>query len=148
MEMSIVPAMTRRTNRETVFDMQTAHSATRKRLTLFARVFAKINILPVEQGGHWLYTGSLCKNGYPKIRDGARFLLVHRLTLAWRTGNNGVGLDACHDDQRECPRHCVNPEHLSWKTHHENMRDVINKHGRICTNRNRATRPLFERIPF
>jgi hypothetical protein len=123
-------------------NMQTTAGAKRKRRTLIERVFSKIVKLPAEQGGHWLYTGSLCKNGYPKIRDGSKFLLVHRLTLAWKTGNEGIGLDSCHDDARECPRHCVNPDHLSWKTHRENMIDVINKHGRLCTNRNVARRAL------
>jgi hypothetical protein len=121
-------------------NMQTARST--KRRTLIARVFAKIVKLPAERGGHWLYTGSCCKNGYGKIRDGAKFFLVHRLTLAWKTGNEGIGLDACHENEFECPRNCVNPDHLAWKSHRDNMLDVINRHGKLCTNRNVARRPL------
>lgn len=107
--------------------------------TLAERVLSRIK---VTADGHWLYTGSLCKNGYPKIRIGKKFFLVHRLTLAWATGNDGIGLDACHDDSKNCPRHCINPEHLAWKSHRENMLDVITKHGRLGLNRKVASEPL------
>jgi hypothetical protein len=117
-------------------------------VTLWSRFWQKVD-RSAGPDGHWLWTGARCKNGYPKIRDGRRFLLAHRVSLAWQTGNAGVGLDACHDDAKGCPRHCVNPAHLTWKSHRDNMIDVINKHGRLCpSTRKIAERPLFESVPF
>jgi hypothetical protein len=109
-------------------------------MTLKERFFAKVDKL--SQPGHWLWMGSINPvNGYGKMRVGSAFLYVHRMSLSWKTGNEGVGLDACHSN--ECPfRHCVNPDCLSWKTHQENTLDIIDKYGRLGKRRKVAQTPL------
>jgi hypothetical protein len=95
--------------------------------TLQERFWAKVD--KTSMPGHWLWTGSINpKNGYGKIRVGNRFLYAHRLSLAWATGNEGIGLDACHSET--CPRNCVRDECLSWKSHRENLKEIKNLFGR------------------
>jgi hypothetical protein len=119
--------------------------------TLRERLFRRVIKLPEWLGGHWIWTGAVngdsgdsgTQGGYGVIREGRKFFKVHRLTLAWATGNEGIGLDAAHDNA--CPRRCCNPAHLAWKTHHENLKDVILKHGRLGkgTTESRRALPLF-----
>jgi hypothetical protein len=114
---------------------------TRARRSLWDRFWEKVD----RSGGddsHWLWLGAVDGNGYGKIRHGETFVIAHRCALGWATGNDGLGFDAAHDDSKGCPRRCVNPRHLSWKTHRENMLDVLTKHGRLGGNRKIALRPL------
>lgn len=100
--------------------------------TLAERLWSKVVKLPESEGGHWLFTGAKCSNGYGHIRVGkGHNVLVHRITLSWATGEDGVGMDSAHDDAKDCPRNCCRPDHLDWKTHTENMKDVVRKNGRI-----------------
>jgi hypothetical protein len=117
-----------------------------RRITpLLERFYSKVDT-DSDPNGHHLWTGAVDGNGYGKIWHNKRFLVAHRCALAWATGESGIGLDAAHDDSKHCPRTCVNPAHLSWKSHHDNMLDVITKHGRLGVNRKIATRalPLYD----
>lgn len=50
-----------------------------------------------------------------------------RLILASHTGSDGIGLEACHNCPGGDNPNCVNPEHLFWGTHTDNMRDAAEK---------------------
>ena len=80
-----------------------------------------------------LVNGSYCKiwlktiaEGYPKMHIDGYNMRGH--VIACAIGNNYTrvhGLEAAH----ECGQpHCVNPLHLKFKTHKENMIDKV-KHG-------------------
>lgn len=111
--------------------------------TIAERLWSKVTKLPESEGGHWLFTGAKCSNGYGHIRVGKiKNVLVHRLTLAWATGEDGIGLDSAHDDSKRCPRNCVRPDHLEWKSHYDNMKDVARKNGRLGVRSRMSQEPL------
>lgn len=57
------------------------------------------------------------------FRRGRKHCYAHRVVLQWATQKKGKGLEASHGPCREPS--CVNPAHLSWKTHKENMADRV-----------------------
>lgn len=114
--------------------------------SLWTRFWSKVDKRPESEGGHWLWTGAIRgSNGYGHIRDGETTVYAHRLSLAWVTRNEGIGLDAAHDDTKCCPRNCVRPDHLTWKTHSENMKDVVMKNGRLFVRAKNHRAPVAER---
>jgi hypothetical protein len=89
-----------------------------------------------KSGSCWLWTGSLCSNGYGQcggfLNGKKTMLLAHR--AAWflsRGEDPGGGLVILHSCDT---RNCVNPNHLSKGTHSDNMRDCVAK-GRFKPNR-------------
>lgn len=87
----------------------------------------------------WPYATS--SNGYPKMFIGGATTSVHRHVCRLTRGDpSDESLDAAHD----CgDRTCINPAHISWKSHHDNMQDMI-AHGRSTrgerSNRAKLTR--------
>lgn len=110
--------------------------------TLAERFWSKVRKLSDEEGGHWLWIGACCSNGYGHIYVNGVNVLAHRLALGWATGEPGIGLDAAHDDKKCCPRNCIRPEHLEWKSHNANMKDVIRKNGKLGVPVRQSVDPL------
>lgn len=79
----------------------------------FTRVMQKVK----KEGGHWIFTGTLCDKGYGHIRNGKKMKMAHRITFENRNGKIKKGLEIDH----KCRvRNCVNPLHLEAVTHQVN----------------------------
>lgn len=126
------------------------------RVPLLVRFFAKVNkagpvpALCPELGPCWLWTGATSQKTsarYVLIRADApsrQRLLAHRVALAIADGVMPDDRDACHKCDNPL---CVNPDHLFWGTHRENMRDYARKYGRIAVEkRPPAPRPIFQAL--
>lgn len=126
------------------------------RLPLVVRFLAKIDrdgpipALCPELGPCWTWTGATSKKSsarYGLIRADAPSrlrLLAHRVALALEHGDMPPDLDACHKCDNPL---CVNPRHLFWGTHRENMKDYARKYGRIAVEkRPPAPRPIFQAL--
>jgi hypothetical protein len=67
-------------------------------------------------------------NGYGKLRYNGKFYLAHRLMCELKHGKpKNEKLEASHSCGN---KYCVNPNHLTWKTHKQNEADKI-KHGTL-----------------
>lgn len=80
--------------------------------------------------GCWIWRGSQQVKGYGNFRIGRRVFTAHRVALALVTGQQGIGLDACH--RPGCSRLCVRAtngkdSHLTWKTHYENCQEIYGR---------------------
>lgn len=81
------------------------------------RFWARTVVTGFSPGACWLYTGSTI-NGYGQIRVGRKKVLAHIFSceLAGRY---------CPDDLEHshlcASRNCVNPDHIVFETHRENM---------------------------
>jgi hypothetical protein len=64
--------------------------------------------------------GKYSENGYGAIYYEARNRCVHRVVLIKVTGEDPPGMDAAHSCN---VRHCINRNHLSWKTRLANTHD-------------------------
>lgn len=83
----------------------------------------------------WIWRGGRSRKShgqYGLVREpapGRRMLGAHRVALFLYTGIVGDGLDACHRDGCVSTL-CVNPRHLYWGKHAENIGDNIRRYGR------------------
>jgi hypothetical protein len=74
----------------------------------------------------WLWTGSIDKQGYGRVRYGKKLIATHR--ASWLLSGNTIpeGLVICHAPHEICGnRHCVNPAHLRTDTKGANATDRI-----------------------
>jgi len=85
----------------------------------------------------WLWTGSLCKKGYGQFNSSGcrpcKVVKAHRWSYEQHKGPIPAGLMIRHAcDVREC----VNPEHLSYGTNDDNIRDRMERgrHGNPLRN--------------
>lgn len=84
----------------------------------------------VERRGCWLWTGARngawytrgWGGGYGYLWTGARAVRAHRYIWELLRGDIPAGLVLMH--QITCPRHCVNPWHLTPGTKSENAQGV------------------------
>jgi hypothetical protein len=106
------------------------------RAPLVERFWRKV-LIPLDAAGNrdpvpcWIWTGAKTRGVavYGHIRDGAKHLKAHRVSLALHTGTMHDDLDAAHGP--DCSKLCVNPFHLSWQPHRENMHEQIGRLGPI-----------------
>lgn len=71
--------------------------------------------IEVSPDGCWLWTGHINRGGYGILGARPRPLLAHR--LVWEA-LKGLPPEVLHHDP-DCPKSCVNPEHLSPTTNSE-----------------------------
>jgi len=83
----------------------------------------------VNESGCWLWTGGTRANSkgvlYPRHwTDEKKSIGAHRFSFELLSGSIPKGMYVCH--KCDTPL-CVNPEHLFVGTHHDNMRDMVQK---------------------
>lgn len=83
----------------------------------------------VEPSGCWIWTGGSRPNGkgvpYPRHwSDSGKSIGAHRFSFELHNGPIPKGMYVCH--KCDTPM-CVNPDHLFIGTHHDNMRDMVEK---------------------
>lgn len=70
----------------------------------------------------WLWEGSRDSSGYGTFNSGTKTVSAHRYVLTLHGVTAPAGLEVDH----LCTvRHCVNPAHLSFVTHEENIRRTV-----------------------
>lgn len=103
-------------------------------------IIASCELMP--DGGCWVYRGTLTANGYGMKYIQGKMRPVGRFMLAYKTRESmDIKADACHgtaagctctnpdadcccaDSLWDCPRSCVNPDHLFWGDHDNNCRE-------------------------
>lgn len=110
-----------------------------------ARYWAKVDRDPQRPDACWLWTGARSRKShgdYGVIRapgPSRLRLSAPRVALFLYTGDMGEGRDACHGDGCTSTL-CVNPTHLYWGTHRQNILDNVRRHGRRA-NGHFGTRP-------
>jgi hypothetical protein len=91
------------------------------------------NWIPEPNTGCYLWVGGVT-GGYPTL--GKRHRLVNRIVLEDSAGPPPTSKhEAAHDTPNGCcGQMCVNPAHLRWATHQENMLDEHpeNRSSRAC----------------
>lgn len=87
------------------------------------RLMSRVEKIP--ESGCWVYMGVLSKEGYGRIRTGARgskLLLAHRASYELLVGPIEAGKLVHHICYVKC---CINPGHLSQATKTENALDAF-----------------------
>ena len=83
----------------------------------------------IQENNCWLWTGGTRLNGkgvaYPRHHnDDQKSIGAHRFAYELTHGEIPKGMYVCH--KCDTPL-CVNPDHLFVGTHHDNMRDMVQK---------------------
>jgi hypothetical protein len=83
----------------------------------------------IDESGCWLWTGGTRPNNkgvaYPRHwTDDRKSIGAHRFSFELVNGEIPKGMYVCH--KCDTPL-CVNPDHLFVGTHHDNMRDMVQK---------------------
>lgn len=89
-------------------------------------------ILPEPNSGCWLWTGTVDRKGYGRIKVHGRHVGAHRVAYRVFVGADPQDLLICH--RCDVPG-CINPDHLFIGTSTDNARDMGRKgrsgHGRL-----------------
>ena len=129
--------------------------------TIWNEIIADCELM--TNGGCWLYRGTINNAGYAmkyiqgQMRPVGRFMLAYKM----RESMN-YPADACHGNEvcictnpeadcccgnvSDCPRSCVNPDHLFWGSHGKNCEEKesfqfrFGAGARKCATRSLATR--------
>lgn len=91
-------------------------------------VLARTTTMP---SGCMEWSRARSKYGYGQLWDGAKVVYVHRVVAGLVYGAPTPGSEVLHSCDNPP---CVNPQHLSWGTRAENMRDASQK-GRLVGKR-------------
>lgn len=83
------------------------------------RFWSKVD--KTAEGGCWLWTGGIGQSGYGQITIKYQQLRAHRVSLELSVGPAPEGKPLAIHGCRN--KHCVNPKHLRWGSHRENMGD-------------------------
>jgi hypothetical protein len=105
--------------------------------------FIRVVALSYEGEKCLIWPYSKDRNGYGQIRIDGQLLFVHRLVCE---AVSGVAPTPMHEACHSCANGnlgCVTKGHLSWKTHAENMHDMI-AHGTISRGTHRPFAKLTE----
>lgn len=101
---------------------------------------------PEAEGGHWLWTGKIDKDGYGRVKFYGKMQAAHRWVWECVTGQvipDGITLDhicaRMDPDNKVFLRRCVNPEHMDLVTGKENTQRASNH------NRDKTTCPRGHR---
>jgi hypothetical protein len=108
-----------------------AHTVIADPVKLRNQLVSHIQEVPPPPGGTlhcWLWTGRLNNaksgnysgGGYGLVRHGGKTIACHHAMLVLIKGPPQPGQEACHDPGCQSPA-CINPAHLRWDTHAENM---------------------------
>ncbi len=77
-------------------------------------------VMPEPNSGCWLWLGAINRNGYGRFSNGAHgMLMAHRVSLLLVGRERPDGMEVDHKCRVRC---CVNPDHLEYVTHAENLR--------------------------
>lgn len=84
----------------------------------------------INESGCWIWTGGTRSNSkgmkYPRHwNDEQKSIGAHRFSFEIHHGEIPQGMYVCH--KCDTPL-CVNPDHLFVGTHHDNMKDMVDKH--------------------
>lgn len=80
------------------------------------------NTIKLDKNLCWLWKGKVDKNGYGVNLYDYKGGKAHRYACELISGP----CPPCHEAAHSCDNtSCVNPYHLSWKTHADNMNDII-----------------------
>lgn len=104
---------------------------------IYQEIIDNCELMP--KGGCWLYRGTLTPAGYAMKYIQGQMRPVGRFMLCYKTRESlNINADACHGrpgtactnpdaddctDGIDCPRSCVNPDHLFWGSHGDNCRE-------------------------
>lgn len=81
-------------------------------------------VSPEPNTGCWLWSGSSCDKGYGMFNLNGKTVRAHRLSYEIHNGKIAEGMHILHKCDNPC---CVNPEHLSVGTNHDNVKDKLSK---------------------
>lgn len=87
-------------------------------------------VFPDPNTGCWLWAGAIAATGYGVYKGYAGQRRPHRITLWLETGL--LGADARHGCQQ---RSCLNPDHLSWGSRSDNLRDSVRDGTHVWANK-------------
>lgn len=129
---------------------------------IYQEIISDCELMP--DGGCWVYKGSLTPDGYATKYIQGQMRPVGRFMLCYKTRESlNIKADACHgnedgcrctnpdadcccqDNVSDCPRACVNPDHLHWGTHGNNCKEkesVSFRFGYNARKRKKKTRSL------
>jgi hypothetical protein len=77
----------------------------------------------VQIGDCWLWNGAAGRNRYGHVKVDGRTMNAHRVMLCIATKVPwDYPFDACHSPKCEGQERCVNPEHVFWGSHPDNIK--------------------------
>lgn len=86
------------------------------------RFWSKVDIRSDEQC--WLWTRARHRDGYGQTSFQGKWMAAHRLAYVLTHGEIPEGMHVLHSCDN---RACCNPNHMRLGTHHENMRDMVER---------------------
>ena len=99
-------------------------------------------------GKCWQWLGARNKNGYGTLRGGRCHISETGIRWVYQAHRVALAIDTCpreftiftwmDEEQARLEaahlchqRSCQNPQHLVWKTHRQNVSDIIDRYGRL-----------------
>lgn len=108
-------------------------------MDIMQRIEKKVERIPFS--GCWIWTGSVRRDGYPRMGANGRTRKVSQVVYEVMIGRRG-GLHVLHLCDEAL---CVNPAHLSLGTHRENMQQKLERTGLSAFAQQNAAKQLCVR---